>query len=147
MYFSFYRSFPVQIQEYFQFYDKTILEYRSKSSNRILLHARTDSQEEYTTEELHEVFDGIYGKAFTIFYGETIQYYITEQTLQGRQAVESGMLAWEGNAQECGASRYGRLNGLLYAKQQNNDEKLQRLMLSYERQERMNEKLFHMLPY
>ena len=65
------------------FRDRAIISYRSAPGKKIMIHyvSETDGavdDEAYRTEEMYEEFDGYYVKMFVLFFGEKIQYYITE---------------------------------------------------------------------
>ncbi len=144
MYFAFYRRFPEKIKHYFQIYDKIFLEYRTFSDRRVLLHYRTDNEEQFVTEEMPEVFGGIYVKTFTVFFGESIEYYITEEGEDGLKVVESEQIV----GREAGGrddSRYELLNTMLFVRTLGDNERLRELMISYERREKENELLFRMI--
>lgn len=144
MYFAFYQNLPQQIKDAFQFYDKVFLEYRTNPKKRVLLHYRTEGQEEFVTEEMNDAFEGIFVYAFTIFFGEAVEYYITEEG-ENQKLVESGRLG----SREIGArrqtNRYEMLNTMLFEETLGETEKLSQLMEQYKKQERMNDRLFRLM--
>ena len=146
MYFAFYQQFPEKIRYHFQFYDKIFLEYRANPQKRVVLHYRmAQDHESYINEEMNDVFEGIFVKSFTLFFGETVEYYITEEDGIGSEATESNRLT---NCDVCdygGRSRYEGLNAILFAQSIGEEKDLQQLMEDYDWQEKMNEKLFHMI--
>ncbi len=145
MYFAFYQKFPDKIKRYFQIYDKIFIEYRTSSKRRVLLHYRTDDDELFAAEEMPEVFEGIYVKAFTIFFGESIEYYIIEDGDDGQKIVESEQIIGNEAGGRGEGDRYELLNTMLFVRALGDSERLERLMVSYERQERKNKLLFRII--
>lgn len=60
--------------------DKVLLEYRAKPGSIVTIHYLIEGNisEQYIVEEMREIIGGIYTKQFTLFFGESVQYYITE---------------------------------------------------------------------
>lgn len=145
MYFAFYQKLPRKIKSDFQFYDKVFLEYRANPKKRIILHYRMEGQEEFTTEEMNDVYEGIFVKAFTIFFGESVEYYITEEEGSISNVVESGRLGSNEMRGHTGQNRFELLNAMLFEKALGEENELCKLMAQYERQEKINEKLFRMI--
>lgn len=102
-----------------RFADKTILEYRAKPESRIILHYLTEGEmslkDEYYKEEMKHMYGGIFVKSFVLFFGEKLQYYITEEEDNTEQLTESGSL----NNSELGRAhqedRYTVLNDIVTA--------------------------------
>ena len=62
--------------------DKSYIEYTTDPRRQVYLHyrlLREQSEDEYITERLPNLFMGIHVKDFMLFYNETLQYYITEE--------------------------------------------------------------------
>jgi len=92
MLFAFYKKFDQRVIQKYQLYDKVIFEYRSKPKRCVTIHFRMeDSKNQFTTEPIKEVYEGIYVKEFIVFFGEHLQYYVTEEwdgKMQKLQRVE-----------------------------------------------------------
>ncbi len=146
MYFGFYRMFPDSVKYRFQFYDKIFLEYRTNPSKRVVLHYRMGAgNENFMSEEMNDVFEGIFVKEFTLFFGEEVEYYITEEDAKGSQAMEINVIA-NRDVQEYGEkSRYDMINAMLFAEALGEDKQWQELAQQYDRREKINEKLFRMI--
>lgn len=65
--------------------DMEIVEYRTSSDRQINIHYLTEEGEsdDYTQEPMNRIYKGVYSKIFVVFFGETIDYYITEDTEEG----------------------------------------------------------------
>lgn len=145
MYFAFYQKFPEKLKNYFQFYDKVFIEYRTDPRKRVTLYYRMEGQEEFCEEELNDVFEGIFTKAFTIFFGESVEYYITEEEGSISRVVESGRLENHENSRQSKQNRFELINAMLLQETLGEEDMLHELMVQYERQEKINEKLFRMM--
>ncbi|MFQ7713274.1 MAG: DUF5717 family protein [Agathobacter rectalis] len=52
---------------------------RVPGTHVVLHYSRDEDGEEFNSEDMVEMYDGIYVKTFVIFFGELIRYYITEE--------------------------------------------------------------------
>jgi hypothetical protein len=146
MYFAFYQQFPEKIRYHFHFYDKFFLEYRANPQKRVVLHYRMEQDSEsYVNEEMNDVFEGIFVKSFTLFFAETVEYYITEEDGTRSEATESNRLTNCDVCNHTGTSRFEMMNAMLFAQSIGEDKELLTLMRDYDKHEKMNEKLFHMI--
>lgn len=146
MYFAFYRQFPEEVRYQFHFYDKVFLEYRTNPSKRVILHYRMEETgEAFAVEEMNEVFEGIFVKTFTLFFGENVEYYITEEDGRGVKATESNRIGNRDVCERKSQSRYDMMSEMLFAQMMGDEKELQQLIWHYDRHEKMNEKLFQMI--
>lgn len=97
--------------------DKTTVEYRCEPRDKVLIsyyvETGTLNRKEYLREEMKQVFKGMYIKSFTLFYGEKINYYITEITDGETVVTESSEHLLDDRSVDTNFSRYGRLNDIL----------------------------------
>ncbi len=101
-----------------QFADKYILEHRvgqgQKACIHYLLHKDgNEESEEYVKEEMRNIFFGICIREFVLFFGEKIQYYITEETGGAEQLTESDSISKNDITDESGESRYALINDIV----------------------------------
>ena len=101
--------------------------------------------ESYINEEMNDVFEGVFVKSFTLFFGETVEYYITEEEGMSSEATESNRLTNCDVCDHTGRSRFEMMNAILFAQSIGEEKELLELMGDYERQDKLNEKLFHMI--
>lgn len=146
MYFGFYRLFPERIKYRFQFYDKLFLEYRTDPNKRVVLHYRMDTgSPHFVNEEMDDMFEGIFVKEFALFFGEEVEYYITEEDSVGSQAMEISTLTCRDVLNPAGTSRYEMLNAMIFSDTLGEESGLQELICQFERREKINKKLFQMI--
>lgn len=92
IYFSFYRRFPVFLQQKYGFYDKVFIEYQNRRGNRVFLHYRSGEHDEFRTMEMKEAYGGIFISDFLLFFGENIQYYVSQMREEKEQILESNQI-------------------------------------------------------
>lgn len=144
MYFAFYQNLPQQIKDAYQLYDKVFLEYRTNPKKRVVLHYRMEGQEEFTEEEMNDAFEGVFVQVFTIFFGEAVEYYITEEG-EHQELVESGRMVSREIGTTKRTNRYEMLNAMLFEKTLGEEQKLEELMKWYDKQGHVNDSLFRLM--
>lgn len=128
--------------------DKTIVEYRTDAHTKVcihyvLLHENGES-DEYSSEYMREVYAGVFFKEFVLFFGESLQYYITEERGGEEQLTESGTLQKSdirGNEAE---SRYHLVNDIVISKTLEDFDTMDHLLEEYYRREFLNGRLFEL---
>lgn len=128
--------------------DKTIIEYRAEPGTRVcihyvLLHENGES-DEYSLEYMREAYAGVYFKEFILFFGENLQYYITEEKGGEEQLTESGTLRKNdirGNEAE---SRYHLVNDIVLSKTLEDFDTMDNLLEEYYKKEFINGRLFEL---
>ena len=121
--FAFFKELSDYLPQLHYIQDKTFVEYKAKQNGKVKLHYLIDEIQElepieqeaqmiYHCEEMKQVMDGIYVKDFTLFQGELLQYYITEE-IDGQETItfsDSIQGAYEG---ERTGERFGQLNDVI----------------------------------
>ena len=121
--------------------EKTVLEYRTRKGARAVIHYVL--QEEAETE-LRQVCGGVCFAAFTLFYGESLEYYIIEE-LDGEQTeTERGVLR---KSQPAGSreGKFEQINEIAMSLALQEDGRAERLLEDYYYKEYMRERLFQLL--
>lgn len=142
-FFKRFRQFPWVQQE---LADKTIVEYRAAPGSRACIHYviihEDGGSEEYISEYMREVYNGVCFKEFILFFGESLQYYITEEK-DGEEAqlTESGTLQ-KSDLQDGGDSRYQLVNDIVTSRVLQDTETMDNLLEEYFRKDFLNKKLF-----
>ena len=104
-----------------------------------------DQREGYQKEEMKEVYFGVYVKEFVLFYGEQLQYYITEEQENQEQLTESGILQREENREGGMESRYQMINEMTIAKSLGDYSSTKQMLEEYWKKEFVVDKVFHLL--
>lgn len=118
IYFAFFGKYAEELPDMEAFTDKTIIEYRTKPGSRVVIHYRIEkgryTESEYRQEEMKDMYGGVYAKAFVLFFGEKLQYYITEEYEGEKQFTGSASMN-RGEAHYEGGSRFELINGIAAA--------------------------------
>ncbi len=97
----------------------TVIEYRGEPDARVTINyfisSENDESEGYIRDEMKEVYDGIYSKSFLIFFGETLQYYITEESDGIEELTESASASKNDVNSSDSEDRYGMINDISMA--------------------------------
>ena len=140
-----YQGFIPQMDEY---QDKTIVEYRTKPGCRAVIHYVIQSEEntenEYCKEEMKDMFAGICVKEFILFFGERLQFYITEESEGNEQLTKSGTINKSDIAQESFESRFTMLNDIMIGKTLHDYDTVDGLLGEYYKQDFLVDKIFRM---
>jgi hypothetical protein len=115
VFFPFYMEYEGVVPEMVQFIDKTMLEYRTTPGTQCVVHYRLSNGAggEYTSSEMREMYDGIYVAEFILFFGEQLQYYITEEGDEEGTHTESGTIQKSDIIGEQLSGRYSNINDIM----------------------------------
>ncbi|MDE6891170.1 MAG: hypothetical protein K2P50_05165, partial [Lachnospiraceae bacterium] len=138
-YFPFFREYADNIAFMRQFLDKTMIEYRVRDGNRAFIHyllekegpGATGGGEEYIKEEMRDMFGGICVKQFILFFGEHLQYYITEVEDGKDHLTESGTLSHNDAGGEEREGRYTLLNDISIGRNLHDHDTMESLLREY----------------
>ena len=78
---------------------------------------------------------GIFGKELILFYGENLQYFITEESEHGVEVVESRMVSHTEAEMSFGTTKYGKINEILMTKELQDEKTLFSLLEQYYKEE------------
>lgn len=144
MYFAFYRKFGKKLILKYHLYDKYFVEYHAVPGSRVVIHYSLDGTS-YKEEELSEVYDGIFVKQFILFFGETLQYYMTESSEGEQKVTESNCISNQNITENGGGGRYEKLNEMLLHDTLEEKDVLRREMKNYYGMKRVTEEAFKLL--
>lgn len=144
--FDFYKQYGKWFELPWDVMDKTTITYRTEPKDKVMIHYAIDNsdnaEKEFIIEEMNCIFQGIYTISFTLFYGEILNYYITE--IAGTQSVvtESKNYRLDDQTLEVNTSRYGMLNDILVCSDMKEEETVKNLAKKYYINRNLTEKLF-----
>ena len=128
--------------------DKTLISYKTTPKSRVMIHYLRQQTEEgqdgYHKEEMKEVYFGVYVKEFVLFYGEQLQYYITEEQDNQEQLTASGILQKEENKDNSFPSRYQMINEMSVAQNLEDYSSMEQMLEEYWKTEFVVDKVFHL---
>ncbi len=148
IYFPFYMEYLDLIPDMVQFVDKTMLEYHAEPGKHCVLHYRLAGEvdNEYHSIDMIEMYDGIFVSSFVLFFGEQIQYYITEEGSEDTNiATESGMISKSDIVKNQTSSRYSLINDIMIGETLQDYDTVDKLMKEYYKKKALCDNLFRPL--
>ena len=149
IFFEFFRKFKKYFRLSAAYEDKTIVEYRTNPDYKVYIHyileTGYDTSDTYTVKEMKQVVNGVFTADFTLFMGEQLKYYITEENGCEQVVTESRNLSLSDrcimdNKEE--DSRYSRINDLIMVKDLNECSTVENMAAEYLVTSKLGEKLF-----
>ncbi len=133
IYFKMFNEFIDLVPELSAYEDKVIIEYRTNPSNRVVLHYILEGMDDdnYHTEEMRDMFGGVFSKEFILFFGENLQYYITEEKNGREQLTFSDSISIADSVGDGTESRYTLLNDMVVSRTLQDNDTLLKLMEEY----------------
>lgn len=146
MYFDFFARLDYRLLEKYFLYDKAFLQYESTPGAHVVLHySRDEDGEEFNSEDMVEMYDGIYVKIFVIFFGELIRYYITEEHDNSIEVKESNRLTCNNIPGDNDHSRYNLINEMIISDTLSDETTLKSNIDEYKRLDVATKQLFKLI--
>lgn len=146
MYFDFFARLDYRLLEKYFLYDKAFLQYESTPGAHVVLHySRDEDGEEFNSEDMVEMYDGIYVKTFVIFFGELIRYYITEEHDNSIEVKESNRLTCNNIPGDNDHSRYNLINEMIISDTLSDETTLKSNIDEYKRLDAATKQLFKLI--
>lgn len=146
MYFDFFARLDYRLLEKYFLYDKAFLQYESTPGTHVVLHySRDEDGEEFNSEDMVEMYDGIYVKTFVIFFGELISYYITEEHDNSIEVKESNRLTCNNIPGDNDHSRYNLINEMIISDTLSDETTLKSNIDEYKRLDAATKQLFKLI--
>lgn len=146
MYFDFFARLDYRLLKKYFIYDKAFLQYESTPGTHVVLHySRDEDGEEFNSEDMVEMYDGIYVKTFVIFFGELIRYYITEEHDNSIEVKESNRLTCNNIPGDNDHSRYNLINEMIISDTLSDETTLKSNINEYKRLDAATKQLFKLI--
>lgn len=146
MYFDFFARLDYRLLEKYFLYDKAFLQYESTPGAHVVLHySRDEDGEEFNSEDMVEMYDGIYVKTFVIFFGELIRYYITEEHDNSIEVKECNRLTCNNIPGDNDHSRYNLINEMIISDTLSDETTLKSNIDEYKRLDAATKQLFKLI--
>ena len=146
MYFDFFARLDYRLLKKYFIYDKAFLQYESTPGAHVVLHySRDEDGEEFNSEDMVEMYDGIYVKTFVIFFGELIRYYITEEHDNSIEVKESNRLTCNNIPGDNDHSRYDLINEIIISDTLSDETTLKSNIDEYKRLDAATKQLFKLI--
>ncbi|MDD6492447.1 MAG: DUF5717 family protein [Firmicutes bacterium] len=147
-YFPYFKEYADHIPVMRQFMDKTMVEYHVTGGGKAVIHYLIEkdgnAEGEYVKEEMQNMFGGVCVKQFILFFGERLQYYITETEDDKEQLTESGTLSRNDTAREQRESKYSLLNDIAVGRNLHDYDTMEKLLYEYFEKDHIVKEMFHM---
>lgn len=143
--FPFFKEYAAILPEAEPLLNKTMIEYHASPDSQVMLHyviERGGEESAYVTEPMQNMFEGVFVHSFVLFFGETLQYYITEQNGGEEQLTESNTVRRNDTEGGGTQTRYALLNDMVIAEKMQDYPTYHKLYEEYERKKHITEKLF-----
>ena len=146
--FPFFLEFADKVLLPYKLADKTIVEYRCNPDSRVTIHyefskagAGADGRN-YTSEIMQDAFMGIFVKTFTMFQGDYVNYYITQEINGEKTETAPQQLSCRQINVGYSHSRYEYINDMLKAAQAHDAAAVERIMHEYCVEDYVTKELF-----
>ncbi len=143
--FAFFKEFPMSFLTQYELDDKIFVEQHARQDDTVILHYRLlatgEMEKPYDTVPLERVYKGIFTREFVLFYGETLEYYITIS----REGQEWRSEDFSAKADSCdmdGRSQYQMINQMLELCEAEEPELLIDKIRQYRQTEQLVDTLF-----
>ena len=146
--FAFYSGLPSRLTQAWQIEDKLFVQIQEHPSSRVILHYRRTEAgveaQDWISEPMRNVYEGIFVKEFLLFYGETIVWYMS--VLEGGEIRRTEEETWTmTDAGTEGTTKYRLLNRMLEAREREDAVCLRKTAEQYLLQSRCTAELMEML--
>lgn len=145
-YFAFMQEFGRTITEALVLEDKLFVEYYAPATSEVILHYIIEKENagklRYTSSKMYPAYGGVYSKAFTMFEGEKITYFITEKREDGKEITTSPVTRQKETGLLDSGTKYGRLGSMRELLKNDKESELREEMQQYRFLEMAAEQLF-----
>ena len=138
--FKFFKDFENRVVLPYYVMDKTIVEFRTNPDNKVTLNyfasdknkrAESDKKNPYVKETMKNTFEGVFTKAFTMLYGDTLEYYFTVTVNGTETRTDSKKIVYNIINTLNTNGRFDSINDMLASKELHDMATLNKLMHSY----------------
>ena len=132
--FPFYKQLSTIVKLPCDIIDKTMVEYRTDPSHKVVIHYVYEDDKKhksYVSEEMNNVYEGIFVKSFVLFNGESINYYISEEKEDGENNTETARIVNNGINPYSSRGRYEAINDIIASRKEHDNETLKKLIHTY----------------
>jgi len=146
--FAFFKDYVGEAPEMEEYEDKAIVEYKTSPGSKVWIHYLVEkgphTQEKYGQEEMKDMYGGVYAMPFVLFFGEKLQYYISEENEDGEHVTETASVSPANSLPEGAEGRFAHINGIVAAQAVEDYDTADRLLTDYYRKEYVAPKVFRL---
>lgn len=145
--FSFFRNYIGHMPMIESLRDKTFVEYKTLPGSKVMIHYTIGrgryTEVQYRQEVMRDMYGGVYVKSFVLFYGEKLQYYITEEIDGKEQHMESDSIGSSDIMQEDEEDRFSMINDIAVSLSLQDYCTADKLLEEYNKKEFIVSQIFH----
>lgn len=141
----FFKDFKDRIDIPEEIRNKYYVEYKTNPNNKVNINYIIDTEcsgDEFKSDEMQNVFMGIFVKEFIVFYDEQLKYYIIENDGQEESITESFNYKLDNMIEDDNETKFNQLNLMLITKDMGDNKTLLEMMKSYEQTIYLSSELF-----
>ena len=143
--FAFFKRLPASMLSPYQLDDKTFVEYHTDPAGKVTLYYALDAglggELKYQMEPLRNLYEGIFTKTFTLFYGETLHYYFKAELGEKTWQTQERVITMD-KVEGIPVSKYQLINQMLSARRLDNSQEVMTQLKKYLRQEQYVKSMF-----
>ncbi len=135
--FEYFRRYRRYVATVALFNDRTFIEYKASPRCRVVLHSmiscgtEEEGVDSYRRENMLDMYEGVFTEKLVLFFGETLQYYVTEEKDGRSNLTESRSIERDVSQLDRNDSRYDLINDMLVCQSVGDTESLRGLMKQY----------------
>lgn len=114
--------------------DKTMVEYRTNPEHKVVIHYVYEDDKKhksYVSEDMNNVYEGIFVKSFVLFTGESVSYYISEEKDDKEHNTATQRIANNGINPYSSRGRYEAINDIIASRKAHDNETFKKLVHTY----------------
>ncbi|WP_092871874.1 DUF5717 family protein [Acetitomaculum ruminis] len=146
---NFFKDFDYELIKGYMFNSLNFIEYKSDPDNQIYINYHymngEDGEDLYIKEKMECVIPGIFSKAFSIFYKDILQYYITEKNEEGEKIVESGSIRKTNNDLQDVENVFDYINEIDFCIDMDDRDSLESIVSEFENKRYVTRKIFKLM--
>lgn len=148
MVFPFFLDMKDELKLPYDIADRTMVEYRANPKSRVVIHYVLENKEKkkkYVSEDMKQVYEGIFVRQFILFYGETLQYYISEENANEKTVTDAVTLTNTNTCPDKSDGRYELLNDIIACSSMHEYETFRKLLHTYAVNDYVTGRVFEIL--
>ncbi len=132
VFYAFFKDFSDKLSLPESLLERCYIEYRTNPKKVVYIHYSYDKGKEFAVEVMPDVGYGIFTKEFILFYGEVLQYFITESDGEGEEITESRSITYLEDSVGGGTgTKYNKINNILIAAELKDDKTVLQYLEQY----------------
>ncbi len=132
VFYAFFKDFGDKLSLPESLLEKTYIEYRTDPRKMVYIHYSYGKDTEFKAEVMPDVGYGIFTKEFILFYGDVLQYFITESDGEGEEITESRAVACTSDPTDGRTTtKYDKINNILMAAELKDDKTVLQYLEQY----------------